>query len=241
MLTQWSSLPKGWCDDTHCGADSPFMEHSLSCQALKERCSVHCLCVTGSSSRPEKATGLNLGAPVTSMGACGSPETRPLSLSRITGALQNTHSFHAAALCLELYCWVVMHRNSRTCQFNQQSTAKALFNFGYILKHIYWVLKSLQFKWQSLFAPQRMFKTTKDHLKLAQFFWRCLNSCRTGNHGETEDQQKILKKELYFHANHPLPKHHGGTRHLLCKVFHTTLTELNIRPHIVIEHQKPKC
>lgn len=170
VLTQWSSLPKGWCDDAHCGADSPFMEHSLSCQALKERCSVHCLCVTGSSSRPEKATWLNLGAPVTSMGACGSPETRPLSLSRITGALQNTHSFHAAALCLELYCWVVMHRNSRTCQFNQQSTAKALFNFGYILKHIYWVLKSLQFKWQSLFAPQRMFKTTKDHLKLAQFF-----------------------------------------------------------------------
>lgn len=65
---------------------------------------MHCLCMTGSSSRPEKATWLNLGAAETSMGARGSPETRPLSLSRITGAAQNTHSFQAAALCLELYC-----------------------------------------------------------------------------------------------------------------------------------------
>lgn len=134
--------PKGWCNDAYCGADSPFMEHSLSCQALKEWCSMHCLCVTGSNSRPEKTTWLNLGAPVTSMGACGSPDTRPLSLSRIT----KHQLFQAATLCLELYCWVVMHRNSRTCQFNQQSTAKALFNLGYILKHIYWVLKRLQFK-----------------------------------------------------------------------------------------------
>lgn len=62
------------------------------------------VCVTGANSSPKRATWLSLGAPVTSMGACGSPETKPFSLSRITGVSLNTHTFQTADLCLELYC-----------------------------------------------------------------------------------------------------------------------------------------